>query len=101
MHHFQSSFTGSRAWVVLQNSIQQFVIFCTANCFIQKRWGSLYPTCQPARVSGFYTNQTAKPLTIIFVCIQEILELKVEDLQMFFYQDALTDLGQAVLCALV
>lgn len=63
---------------------------------------SLSPVSLPARQTLMIcTNQAAHQLTIIFVCIQEILELKVEDLQVFFYQDALADLGQAVLGALM
>ena len=40
-------------------------------------------------------------LTIVFVVIQKVLELCVEDLQVFLYQDPFAHFGQLVMRGLV
>lgn len=40
-------------------------------------------------------------ITFIFVCVQKVLELRVEDLQVFLDENLLTLPGQLILCALM
>lgn len=46
-------------------------------------------------------NKCEHSLTLIFISVQQILELCVEDLQVFLNEDLLTLASQLVLCALM
>lgn len=48
-----------------------------------------------------FVMYNAPALTIIFVCVQEVLELKVKDFQVLLYQDSFANLCQHVVCALM